>query len=503
MPDKEFLPDKKQKSQDHTIKSRSMGKSALHLTIAKVITTLIALVSSMLLSRFRTLSEYGTYSQILIVISLATALFLLGLPSSTNYFLALAETHEERQHFLSVYFSLNTTLCFLMGGVLAACVPLIAAYFGNELIRNFTYILVLLPWTKVIIGSISNILVVYGKTEKLTIFNIANTAVALAAVLLTKLLNWSFREYMLLFLLGEGVMMLWVYVMVWNLEKPLRISFDKRLISKIFKYSIPIGLAGLVGTLSVEIDKLMIGRFFDTEQLAIYTNAAKELPLTIVATSLTAVLLPQMARMLKAEDIDGAVSLWGDTIELSYIIICFCSTALVVFAPQIMTILYSEKYLPGVSVFRVYSLVLLLRCTYFGLVLNSIGKTKFILYSSIVSLALNIVLNYVFYLLFGMVGPAIATFLSIAVVNFAQLYATSKVIEVSLRNLFPWRRLIKITAINILIGAAAYIVSVVLSIKTSTVDIVKAVLIGIVMAGVYYFAFQKTLKRLWRRINRA
>lgn len=478
-----------------------LGKNAAVLTGSKIITTLISLLSAMLLSRFRTLEEYGTYSQILLVINLAVALFLLGLPNSTNYFLALAETHEERQHFLSVYLSLNTVLCFLMGGVLAACVPVIAAYFDNELIRSFTYILVLLPWTKVIIGSISNILVVYGKTEKLTVFNIANTAVALAAVLLTKCLGWSFREYMLLFLLGEGVMMLWVYVMVWNLEKPLRISFDKRLISKIFKYSIPIGLAGLVGTLSVEIDKLMIGRFFDTEQLAIYTNAAKELPLTIVATSLTAVLLPQMARMLKAEDIDGAVSLWGDTIELSYIIICFCSTALVVFAPQIMTILYSEKYLPGVSVFRIYSLVLLLRCTYFGLVLNSIGKTKFILYSSIASLALNIVLNYAFYLLFGMAGPAIATFLSIAVVGFAQLYVTSKEIRVPFRSLFPWRRLTEITAINLLIGAVTYTLLKILSINTSNVDIVKAIMIGMAMTGVYYFAFKNTLKRLWGKLD--
>lgn len=72
--------------------SNTVGKNAVVLTASKIITTSISLASVMLLSRFRTLEEYGTYSQTLLVINLATALFMLGLPNSTNYFLALAGT---------------------------------------------------------------------------------------------------------------------------------------------------------------------------------------------------------------------------------------------------------------------------------------------------------------------------------------------------------------------------------------------------------------------------
>lgn len=481
--------------------SNTVGKNAVVLTASKIITTSISLVSVMLLSRFRTLGEYGTYSQILLVINLATALFMLGLPNSTNYFLALANTHEERQRFLSVYFTLNTLLCFAMGGALAVSVPIVVAYFNNELIRDFTYILVLLPWTKVIIGSISNILVVYGKTERLTAFNVVNTLTALLAILVTRLMNWSFREYILLYLLGEMCMMLWVYAMVWNLEKPLKISLDKQLIAKIFKYSIPIGLAGLVGTVNIEIDKLMIGGFFDTEQLAIYTNAAKELPLTIVASSLTAVLLPQMARMLKAKDTKGAIELWGASICLSYIIICFCAMALVVFAPQIMTILYSEKYLPGVPVFRVYSLVLLLRCTYWGLILNSIGKTKLIFYSSVASLLLNVVLNYAMYLVFGMAGPAIATFICILCISILQLICSSKELDVSFGKIFPWCKLAQISAINLLIGLCAFFAVKYFALQTTLRDILVTIAIGMVALGVYCLVMAKPVKKLWGEIN--
>lgn len=70
----------------------NVGKDGLKLTVSRLITLSIALVSAMLLSRFRTLEEYGTYSQILLVTNIVTSLLMLGLPNSINYFLARAES---------------------------------------------------------------------------------------------------------------------------------------------------------------------------------------------------------------------------------------------------------------------------------------------------------------------------------------------------------------------------------------------------------------------------
>jgi len=58
----------------------SIGKEAVKLTTARMITLLISMISAMLLSRFRTLEEYGTYSQIVMVVTLAISIFTLGLP---------------------------------------------------------------------------------------------------------------------------------------------------------------------------------------------------------------------------------------------------------------------------------------------------------------------------------------------------------------------------------------------------------------------------------------
>ena len=478
-----------------------IGANALTLTAAKIITLLIGLVSSMLLSRFRTLEEYGTYSQILLVISLATSLFMLGLPNSTNYFLGRSESHEERRHFLSVYYTLNTCMCFLMGIALTIAIPLIETYFHNEHIRDFIYILAVLPWTKVIISSVSNVLVVYGKTKKLALFNASNAMVAVIAIVIVKLFNWSFQVYMLLYLLGESAMTLWVYFIVSKLEPPFRPMLDGRIIKSIFKFSIPIGLASLVGTLTLECDKLVIGKLMDTETLAIYTNAAKELPFTIIATSLTAVLLPQMARRMKENKTKEAIELWKITVELSYLFIAFAVTALIVYAPQIMTILYSEKYLPGVGVFRVYSAVLLLRITNFGMMLNASGRTKLILYSSVITLIVNVVLDYILYQIIGILGPAVATLISIFAAGFVQLIATSHLIGMPLTAVFPWKRIILHSGINIAWGGSIYLLLKVFNVGVTGREIICCVLSGILVAALYLLIERKCMVKSWRTIN--
>ena len=104
---------------------KKLGSSALHLTFSKMLVMVLSLVTGMLLSRFRTLEEYGTYSQLMIIINTATAFIMLGLPNSTNFFLARAETSEEKRDFLSVYYTFNTFLCVVLGAVLVIIVPFV------------------------------------------------------------------------------------------------------------------------------------------------------------------------------------------------------------------------------------------------------------------------------------------------------------------------------------------------------------------------------------------
>lgn len=481
--------------------NHSLGKDALQLTLSKMIVLVISMITGMLLSRFRSVEEYGTYSQIIMAITIATTIVMMGLPNSLNYFLAKADSDSERKHFLSVYYSSSTVLSLFVGLILVCLTPILVSYFKNPFISNFAYFLAIFPWTKIICASVENILVVYKKTKLITVYRILNSVALLGIILLVQLMRWSFGVYMLLYLLVEIIFSLWVYIIAYGCAGNISISFDFELIKKIFTFSIPLGLASMVGTLNVELDKFVIGGMMDTESLAIYTNASKEMPVTIVATSITAVLMPQMVKLIKNGQKTDAVRLWGDATEISFIIICFISFVLVVFAPEVITVLYSDKYIAGTSVFRVYSLILLLRCTYFGMILNTTGHTKFIFYSSLGSLALNFLLNYAFYFLFGFIGPAIASLTAQLLINLFQIIWSAKLIKIPFKNIFPWKSLLIILFLNSLIAGIFWALKNVFITGNILNDILVTAILGVLWFLTCFLLQIKRLKRKWNSIK--
>lgn len=482
-------------------KKASLGTAAVKLTASKMIMLLISMVTGMLLSRFRTIEEYGTYSQIVMVINLVTTIIMMGLPNSLNYFLSGADTKEERSHFLNVYYSLSTLLSVVVGVVLVLITPFLIDYFDNPLITNFIYFLAVFPWTKIIMSSVENVLVVYNRTNLIMAFRLLNSVSLLGIILAVQLLEWDFNAYMILYLAVEAIFTICVYVIAKQSAGQLKVEFDLQLTKKIFKFSVPIGIASMLGTLNIELAKLVIGGLMDTESLAIFTNASKEMPVTIIASSITAVLLPQMVRLLKKGDNKKAAKLWSDATYISFTIICFVAFALFVFAPEVMTILYSEKYLDGVTVFRIYSLVLLFRCTYFGMVLNSTGRTKLILYSSIGSLVLNVCLNYVFFYIFGFEGPALASLSSLVIVSGMQLVWSSKVLKINFKKLFDWKALCKSLVINFVIAGLFFVAKELLPIEKFTGNIIEAIILGGVWVCIIAILEFKPLKQKWNDLK--
>lgn len=485
---------------DNLKKSRT-GYDALILTFAKFLTLLLTLVSGMLLARFRTLTEYGTYSQIMMTVTLVCSILMLGLPNSINYFLARAETIKEKDEFLSVYYTLNTLLSFFVGVVLIIAVPILEKFYKNSLISSFWYFLAVYPWTKIILSSVEHFLVVYKKTKFLLVFKLLHGIFLLGCIVVIKIFNGTFMQYMLLYLLVEGAFALWIYFIVKSNCDNFKFKLDKVLIKTIFKFSIPIGLASVVGTINIELDKLVITSFFTTEELAIYTNASKELPVTIIATSITSVLLPQLVRLLKEKKTEDAVKLWNSAAAISFSIISLVAIGCFVFAPEVVTILYSEKYLGGVSVFRVYCCVLLLHTTYYGIMLNATANTKIILVSSICSLVLNMVLNIVCYSALGFIGPAIATFIATLAMQLFQTVLTCKKLSISFSKIFPWLSYAKSLLLNVAIGVTFYFIKNFIDKFVKIDNIVLAIGLGIAWAAIYVLLSLNGIKRHWKNLN--
>lgn len=479
----------------------SLGGEAVRLTISKVITLCISMATSMLLARFRSFEEYGTYSQLLLVINLFISLLMLGLPSSINFFLARSETQEEKTRFISVFYSISTILSLLIGVLLVLSIPLIESYFHNPNIRHFSYFLAVFPWASIVTSSIENVLIVFKKVRFLLVFRVLYSISVLCTVISIQVLGFGFKTYMAVFIGVNALFSISVYIIASHLSGRMYICFDKNLIKTILIFSVPIGLSSVVGTINTEFDKLLIGYLLNTEQLAIYTNAAKELPLVIIPSSITAILLPQISKMIKDNRTEEAIRLWGNASELAMIVISIIVAGIITYSKEVMTILYSSKYLPGESVFRIYTLNLLLRCTYFGIILNACGETKKIFYCSLISLGLNLILNPLFYWIFGIIGPAIATFLAILIVLLMQLKMTAKVSGIRFSKVFPWKNITIILLINTVLAVLFGTIKTILPLEQYCGEIVESVILGCIWCFLYTLLMRKRIIEKWHVIN--
>ena len=482
--------------------SRRVGTNALRLTIAQIITMALSMANVMLLSRFRSLEEYGTYSQLLMSSSIVLSVCMLGVPNSFNYFGARAKSKEEQANFIGHYYSIITILSFFSGVVLVVVFPLIQGYFKNSMLQDYAFFVLLNPWITGIMGTIDYYLVYFDRVLLLTKYKIINGILVIGTALACYWMKLSFFSYMIIYTVAESIMTLLIYVIVCAISGKIIISIDLTLVRRILHFSIPLGLSAIIGTISIELDKLLIGRFYNAEEMAIYTNAAKEMPVTIIASSISTVLLPVLMKYINNREYNKGIDLWGNAIKIAYAFMSFFSAILIVFASAIMTFLYSEKYVTGVPVFRIYSLLLLFRCTYFGMMLNVIGKTKSIMYFSLLSLILNILLNIVFYFFIGFYGPAVATLVATSVLALSQLLYTSRSIRISFREIFPWKDIFIISIINVLFAIVFFIVKDIPFLeKLINNYFIRSIFVGCIWLCSYLLLMKKYLTDKWRMLN--
>lgn len=497
----------------------SVGKSTLLITASKLASLGINMACVMVLSRIRTLDEYGTYSQLLLAINLVSMLFIMGLPNSINYFLAREESAEGKRTYLSHYFTLNLLLSAFAGVVLFLGVPVLERYFHNDVIGTYSFFLLLYPFASITMSAVESVLVVYERPRTLVLYRLLNSLSLLGILVAADALGMTFRQYMVLFLLTELLFALAVYVIAGRLAGGLQLAFSAAKLREIAVFCIPIGLASAVGTLSAELDKLVISAFFSNSDYAIYTNAAKELPLTVLSSATTMVIMPKIVRHLHRGEAERAISMWKDAFVLNYAVMAVMVFGIVTYAPEVITILYSEKYLPGVTVFRTYTLILLLRTTYFGIILNATGNTKYIFRISVAQLCVNVVLNLIGCRWLGLIGPAAATVIATFWGAYRLLRATAHELAVPISSLLPIRALAGLTAINFTIALLFAGLKVVLPLDTALAHICtellagrnaasigqcgESVLLGLVWVLLYAVLMYRPLRRKWDTMNQA
>lgn len=411
----------------------------LALSFGKALTGIVTLASFSALSYMLPEKEdYAAFRQAIMAFMVITPFMTMGLGQGLYYFLPTENTRT-RGRVLDALIIVIT-----IGSIFAAFIffggnEILATRFSNPQVASLLLILIPLCFAHAITQLFAPILTIQNKIVSLTLFNIT-TRVLIGALTIAPVLIWVNPTAPLIGMtIGACITcLLGLALLFFSLPKD-DWTPQKNAMKELVKFSLPLGIGGMVGALNVQLDKVIVSMMCSPEEFAVFSNGAIEIPLIGVLTgSIVAVLMVDMRKAVVENRHDEAIALFRKTaIQTSYVLFPV-AIFLMIFADSFVSVMFSSRYEGSALPLRVYLLLIPIRTVSFGALLIALGKNNAILHVSLTTLLLNVTLSIALVFLVGPTGAVIST---VATVLFwtvpVNLYVLSKSLGCGWFSLLP------------------------------------------------------------------
>ena len=479
--------------------SKNNSSTAILLSAIRALSIVINLFSSAVLSRTLTLESYGTYAAGNLVISVFTNATLLGMMDAANFF--YHQKKLDQQDSINTIFFIQTVIGVCCAAVILLGQNLITDYFNNPLLQGIYLYIAFRP----LLGNLYNMLMTLqisiGETRKVAIRKALMAAVRLVAVLITSFITKDIRTIFLAYLLFDTATILYFQYTFGKSAFPIRpFLFKSNLIRPILIFAVPMGVYSLANTLSRDIDKLVIGRFFGAPELAIYTNCGAALPFDIITSTFLTIVIPIMTRLIQNNRLDRAGQLLRAYLSTGILSTMVFTSACMILSEEVILLLYGREYLAGKTVFILYTLVDMVKFANISLVLSAKGETRKLMVISLTMLGLNAILNLVLYAAVGFLGPVIATVLVTLLTTVVLLTCSARILNSNLICLFDLKLTGKVFLTVILLGTVSMLFRQIL-INIGIHYFFRLVAIGLFYCGGVVFCNKNEIIRTFRALN--
>lgn len=358
-------------------------KQAAWVAIGSLFSFAVGVISPMILSRYFSRGDYGTYKQVMYVYNTLLSVFTLGLPKAYAYFLP-KHPYEESKAIIN-----RITLLFLLLGALFSLLLFIgsgaiAKFLGNPdlfvALRVFSPVpLFLLPTM-----GLDGIFATYKKTQFLALYTLITKILTILFTILPVIL---FNGNYIYAIIGFDIASILTCVTALILRSlPVKTYPHNRTnlsYGEILHFSIPLLFASIWGMLYTSVNQFFVSRYFGKEAFAVFSNGFTELPfIGMVIGSISTVLLPVFSRLEKGGGLSSEmVTIWNSAMQKSAKILFPISIFCIFMAHLVMICLYGNNYNDSTIYFQIKSVYGLFYIVPFAPLLISMGKTK--LYSDV------------------------------------------------------------------------------------------------------------------------
>ena len=425
--------------------NKSNTVQALWVGLGYLGTFLVALGSAMVLSRYLSKDEYGTYRQIIYIYTLLQGVFAAGLPSAYSYFLPKLDLSQGKQLsrlllFFFVILGALLSIVFYLGA------PLLASALDNPTLTDNLRLFSPIPFFLIPTLGIEGLFTAVRKTEQLLVYNIT-TKFFMFFCLISPVLFWEPSIDKIIYGWIVSAVFSFVIALVFK-NKPFKAVKSSRLpfkISAIFKYTIPIMLTSYITVLQKSADQFFISRYYGESAFAEYSNGFFEIPFVgMIVGAVSAVMIPIFSGAGNDPiKLQNAVTSWRNALDkciyLIYPLLCVCF----VFAAEVIVLIYGEKYESSVSYFKLALFLNFFNIVLINPIIIALGKTKFYLSYNIVCAVLIWLTKYLTVLLID--SPH-----AVAVVSVANSILLITIPYVYINKLLNIRLISKSQVINII-----------------------------------------------------
>lgn len=388
-------------------------------TIINQFSLLISYVIIIIFARNLSLSKFGELSYIKNITMFGMVTVWFGLERGSLFYLKNRDTGQALKYISGF------KLCTAVMSIIALC-----GFIHFDLIRyNTSYFLISLIGLIFIFAAfdIKYLFDYMGKVHLEILINFIKFIPLLIYVIVTQINNYPLEIEFYFFFLFNG---LFLYVVVQHLYMNVKPSAILSLIEthRILKFSgfIAIGIAA--SYLNHYADTFMIMHLLNSESVGVYSAAYT---LFLGLTMFTGLLI----RFFISENLGSNFSM-AKTIRYSGRMLLLSTIISIVaysLSKLFVTMVLGEKYIGSVSVLNVLLLafIVIASGSVYGSVLIVEGKTKFYMYSMLIAMFTNVILNYYFIPRYGIVAAAYTTGISnlVAVITTFLFYRYKVVLQ--------------------------------------------------------------------------
>lgn len=423
----------------------------IYISISKACIMLSELFCLAVLSRILSTNEYATYKQTLLIYTSVSPILLLGLPQALYYFLPRNENNNKN------ILTTNLLLVFITGFIfsfflIAGGNNFIAKLFNNPKLAQTLFIFSPYFILKLPIFLLTPSLTSLNKIKLLTIFtSVSNIFIVTFVTISTLHVNTAISAIYATIFSQLIIFFPTIYIII-SCSKGKQWLPNFELIINQLRFSVPLGLAFIIGTMQIVIDKFIVSSMCSIEDFAIYINGAIEIPVIgIITGSVISILTPEFSTLYKEKEYNKLLELWRSGLIKTSCLIFPVIIYLFFMSNELIELIFSKTYINSAAPFRLYLFFAIVRITNFSSVEMAAGKNKVILTIFLLNLIINLILSIILVKIYGYMGAVIGTLITTYLFSIpVHLYIYHKILFVKIREILPLKDLSKIMLISII-----------------------------------------------------